>query len=40
MKYYVDFYKNEKIVTHCFEGDKEQAEHFAKLVNGKVRISF
>ena len=37
MKYYVDFYKDGKQVTHCFEEEKKQAEHFAKLVNGKVR---
>ena len=36
MKYYVSFYKDGKKLLHCFEQDKEQAEHFAKCVNGEV----
>lgn len=34
--YYVYFYKNGKRTCHCFEEDKEQAEHFAKLVGGEI----
>ena len=35
-KYYVYFFKNGRKECHCFENDKNQAEHFANLVNGKV----
>lgn len=40
MKYYVDYFKDGKLVTHCFEDEKGQAEHFANLVNGKVRKGY
>jgi len=34
--WYVYFIKNGQKTSHCFYEDKEQAEHFAKLVNGEV----
>lgn len=37
-KYYVYFLKNGKEVCNCFEEDKQQAEHFCKLVNGRIII--
>lgn len=37
-KYYVYFYKNGQKVCHCFENDKAQAQHFAKLVEGRIVI--
>ncbi len=40
MKYYVYFYKNGNQICHCFEQDKEQAEHFAKNVNGEIIIDY
>ncbi len=36
MIYYVYFFKNGQETCHCFEEDKVQAEHFAKLVNGRI----
>lgn len=36
MKYYVYFVKNGQKTCHCFEEDREQAEHFAKLVRGEL----
>lgn len=35
-KYYVYFYKNGQKTCHCFEDDKQEAEHFASLVNGEL----
>lgn len=37
-RYYVYFWKNGKEVCHTFEDDKAQAEHFAKLVNGRIVV--
>ena len=37
-KYYVYFFKKGQEVCHCFEDDKAQAEHFAKLVNGRIIV--
>lgn len=37
MKYYVYFVKNGTMICHCFEQEKEEAEWFAKQVNGEVR---
>lgn len=34
--YYVYFYKNGQEVCHWFDNDKAQAEHFAKLVGGRI----
>lgn len=34
--YYVYFYKNGIEVCHYFEENQEEAEHFAKLVNGRI----
>lgn len=41
MKYYVNFiseYGTPKCI--CFEEDREQAEHFAKLINGRVYYGY
>lgn len=35
-KWYVNFYKNGVLISHCFEDDEKQAKHFASLVNGTV----
>lgn len=40
MKYYVYFFKNGYKVCHCFEQCKEEAEYFAKQVNGEVVYSY
>lgn len=37
-KYYVYFFKNGHETCHCFENEKNEAEHFAKLVNGRIVI--
>ena len=37
-KYYVYFWKNGKEVCHGFEENKEEAEHFAKLINGRIVV--
>lgn len=36
--YYVYFLKNGQEVCHCFDNDKAQAEHFAKLVDGQIVV--
>ena len=35
-KWYVNYYNNGVLVSHCFEDDEKQAKHFASLVNGTV----
>ncbi len=35
-KYYVYFFKHGQEVCNCFEYDREQAEHFSNLVNGRI----
>ena len=35
-KWYVNFYNNGVLISHCFEDDEKQAKHFASLVNGTV----
>lgn len=35
-KWYVYFFKNGQKACHCFEENKEEAEHFAELVGGEL----
>ena len=37
-KYYVYFNKHGQELCRCFENDKDQAEHFANLVNGRIIV--
>lgn len=40
-KYYVTFVNHlGNTVTHCFENDREQAIHFASLVNGNITYGY
>ena len=36
--YYVYFNKNGQEVCHCFESKQEEAEHFAKIVGGRIVV--
>lgn len=41
MKYYVYFIDEHGIERcNCFEENKEEAEHFASLVNGRVHYGY
>lgn len=41
MKYYVYFLDEHGFERcDCFENDKEQAEHFARLTNGRVYYGY
>ena len=41
MQYYVYFIDEYGIGRcHCFEDEKEQAEHFASLVNGRIHYGY
>lgn len=35
-RFYVSFYKSGKVIVHGFD-TKAEAEHFAFLVNGKIK---